>query len=177
MKVTQRDIDSITPYDKNPRVNDDAVDKVAASLKEFGFRQPIVVDKEGVVIVGHTRLKAAKQLGMTKVPVHVADLKPEQARAYRVADNQTATLAGWDDELLYQEMLDIKDDGTDLDLLGFSDDEIAELLGHDDDENEPPEPAMPEIFQVVVECNNENHQRRVFDILEKEGIECRVLTL
>ena len=84
MEVKLVKIDDIRPYEGNPRVNDPAVDAVAASLREFGFRQPIVVDQAGVIIVGHTRWKAAKKLGLAKVPVHVAkDLSPEQAKAYR----------------------------------------------------------------------------------------------
>ena len=82
-----RSIKDIRPYDNNPRINDDAVDAVAASLKEFGFRQPIVVDGDGVIVCGHTRYKAAQQLGLKKVPVHVAtDLSPDQIKAYRIAD-------------------------------------------------------------------------------------------
>ena len=85
--VELRPIDAIRPYPGNPRVNDDAVDAVAASLKEFGFRQPIVIDAEGVIIAGHTRWKAARKLGLARVPVHVAtDLTPEQAKAYRIED-------------------------------------------------------------------------------------------
>ena len=95
--VELRGIDDIRPYERNPRLNDQAVDAVARSLEEFGFRQPIVVDAEGVIVCGHTRWKAARKLGLAKVPVHVAkDLSPEQIRAYRIADNQTATLAEWD---------------------------------------------------------------------------------
>ena len=98
-------ISSIRPYENNPRLNDAAVDAVGASIKEFGFRQPIVVDDAGVIIVGHTRYKAALKLGMTEVPVHVAVcLSPAQAKAYRIADNQTATIATWDDDKLYQEL-------------------------------------------------------------------------
>jgi site-specific DNA-methyltransferase (adenine-specific) len=94
MHVEMRPIDSITPYEQNLRVNDAGVDAVAASLSAFGFRQPIVVDEQDVIIVGHTRHKAALKLGMTEVPVHVAvGLTREQARAYRIADNQTATLS------------------------------------------------------------------------------------
>jgi ParB-like chromosome segregation protein Spo0J len=86
MHIEMRDITSIKPYDNNPRLNDAAVDAVAASIKEFGFRQPIVVDEEDVIIVGHTRYKAALKLGMKKVPVHVAKgLSPAQAKAYRAS--------------------------------------------------------------------------------------------
>jgi len=89
MLVEQRPISSIRPYENNPRINADAVDAVAASIREFGFRQPIVVDEEGVIIVGHTRYLAALKLGLEVVPVHVAvGLTPAQAKAYRIADNQ-----------------------------------------------------------------------------------------
>ena len=92
MLVVMRPIESIRPYENNPRLNDAAVDAVARSIQEFGFRQPIVVDEDGVIIVGHTRYKAALKLGLTEVPVHVAvGLTPAQVKAYRIADNQTAT--------------------------------------------------------------------------------------
>ena len=92
MKVEQWKIGDVKPYGNNPRRNDDAVEKVANSIREFGFQQPIVVDSEGVVIVGHTRLKAAQSLGMEEVPVVVAaDLTDEQVKAYRLADNKTTS--------------------------------------------------------------------------------------
>ncbi len=101
MEVVMRPIGSIKPYDNNPRVNDHAVDAVAESITAFGMRQPLVVDEHDVIIVGHTRYKAALKLGMAEVPVHVArGLSPEEARAYRIADNQTATLSRWDEEKL-----------------------------------------------------------------------------
>ncbi len=129
MKVVQRDISSIRPYDRNPRHNDQAVDAVAASIREFGFRQPIVVDADGVVVVGHTRLKAAQQLGLTEVPVHVAaDLTEAQKKAYRIADNQTASIATWDLELLPVELAELKALDIDLALLGFSEDELARIM-------------------------------------------------
>src|SRR5439155_1843217 len=91
MHVEMRQITAIRPYENNPRHNDAAVDAVAASLRAFGFRQPIVVDEAGVIVVGNTRYKAALKLGLEEVPVHVAiGLSPAQARAYRIADNQTA---------------------------------------------------------------------------------------
>src|SRR5690242_8651838 len=99
MQIEMRSIDSIKPYPGNPRHNDAAVDAVAASIREFGFRQPIVVDEEGVIVVGHTRFKAALKHGMTQVPVHVATgLTEAQLKAYRLADNQTARLSEWDDD-------------------------------------------------------------------------------
>ena len=129
MRVTLRAIKEIQPYEKNPRINDDAVDAVAASIKEFGFRQPIVVDSEDVIICGHTRYKAAIQLGLEKVPVHVAkDLSPEQIKAYRIADNKTAELAEWNYDLLPIELGELQACNYDLDLLGFDPEELAQLL-------------------------------------------------
>lgn len=105
MKVEFRKLSEIKPYENNPRHNDSAVDAVAESIREFGFRQPIVVDKDGVIIVGHTRYKAALKLGLEQVPVHVAtDLTPEQARAYRIADNRSSELSDWNYELLAIEL-------------------------------------------------------------------------
>src|SRR5215471_13341133 len=118
MQVEMRSVNTITPYDNNPRVNDPAVDAVAASIKEFGFRQPIVVDEEGVIIVGHTRYKAALKLGLETVPVHVAKgLTPAQAKAYRLADNQTATMSQWDDDKLVTELMALQETGFDMDLI------------------------------------------------------------
>ncbi len=134
MQTTQfdieiRDIDSIRPYDNNPRKNDKAVDAVAGSLREFGFRQPIVVDSDGVIIAGHTRYKAALQMGLKKVPVHVAvDLSPDQVRAYRLADNRTGELATWDYEILPIELAALQDAGYEMDILAFDDKELAQLL-------------------------------------------------
>src|SRR6516162_4753081 len=99
MHIELRSLAEIKPYHNNPRVNEPGVDAVAASIQAFGFRQPIVVDEDGVIIVGHTRYKAAVKLGLEKVPVHVAvGLSPAQVKAYRIADNQTATLSQWDDD-------------------------------------------------------------------------------
>jgi len=153
MHIELRSIESITPYEKNPRKNEGAVDAVAKSLKEYGFRQPIVVDEAGVIIVGHTRWKASQKLGLTQVPVHVATgLTPEQAKAYRIADNQVASIAEWDYELLPLELGELKDLGIDLDLLGFSDSEMTEIMapqGNDGlvDPDEVPAPPDEPITQ------------------------------
>ena len=118
MEVIEKRLDEITPYGNNPRNNDEAVDKVAASLQEFGWKQPIVVDADGVVIAGHTRLKAAQKLGLKTAPVVVAaDLDPEQVRAYRLADNKTAEFAGWDFGVLDSELQEIGQ--IDMSLFGF----------------------------------------------------------
>jgi len=134
MKIEQWEIDRVKPYDKNPRRNDKAVTAVMNSIREFGFRQPIVVDSSGIIVVGHTRYKAALKLGLATVPVHVAaDLTPRQARAYRIADNRTNETAEWDIDLLPIELGGLRDDGADLKLLGFTDKELAEHLREFDD--------------------------------------------
>jgi hypothetical protein len=110
MKIKLLDIDAVQLYDCHPRINDGAVDAVAASLREFGFRQPIVVDSDNVIIVGHVRYKAAKKMGLQKIPVHTAtNLTPEQVRAYRIADNKTNELSNWDFLLLEAELEKIGD--------------------------------------------------------------------
>jgi ParB-like chromosome segregation protein Spo0J len=145
MKVELRDINLVTPYAGNPRINDNAVDAVVESLKEFGFRQPIVVDREGIVVVGHTRLKAAQKLGLKKVPVHVAtDLTEAQVRAYRLADNKTAEIADWNYELLPVELKELQNLDFNLDLLGFSEEELSDLLAEPTEEGLTDEDAVPE---------------------------------
>ena len=120
MKVELWDIGDVKPYANNPRDNEAAIDVVMASIREFGFRQPIVVDGDGVIVVGHTRFLAAKKLGLAKVPVHVArDLTPAQIKAYRIADNKTAELAEWNYELLPIELGELQGMDFDLGLLGF----------------------------------------------------------
>lgn len=129
MKIEQRPLGNIIPYENNPRINDGAVDAVAASLREFGFRQPIVVDTEGVIVCGHTRYKAALKLGLEKVPVHVAkDLTPAQIRAYRIADNKSGELAAWDFDLLPIELEELQAMEFDLASLGLDEKELAKLL-------------------------------------------------
>ncbi len=129
MKIELWKTSDIKPYANNPRLNDAAVDAVAASIREFGFKVPIVVDGDGVIVTGHTRLKAAIQLGMETVPVIVAkDLTPEQVRAYRIADNKTAELAEWNYELLPIELSQLTEAGFDFSDFGFSAVELAQLL-------------------------------------------------
>jgi site-specific DNA-methyltransferase (adenine-specific) len=124
-----RPLSSLRPYANNPRINDHAVAAVAASIKEFGFRQPLVIDESGLIIVGHTRYKAALLLGLEEVPVHIADgLTSAQIRAYRLADNQTATLSQWNEDLLPIELAALQEMGFDLDLTGFSGDDLLRYL-------------------------------------------------
>ena len=117
LQIEMWTLDRVRPYENNPRNNDKAVDAVAASIEEFGFSQPIVVDTDSVIIVGHTRLKAAQKLGLERVPVVVAShLTPDQVRAYRIADNKTAEIAEWNYDLLPIELSALQEANYDLGL-------------------------------------------------------------
>lgn len=119
MEIINRKIKDLIPYDKNPRKNDEAVKYVKASIEQFGFKVPIVIDADGVIVAGHTRLKAAKELGMEEVPCIVADdLNEEQIKAFRLADNKTAEIAEWDIELLNTELLGLESN-FDMSDFGF----------------------------------------------------------
>ena len=129
MQIEMRNTKDIKPYENNPRINDAAVDAVAKSIQAFGFRQPIVVDEQGVIVVGHTRYKAALKLGLETVPVHVATgLTPAQLKAYRIADNQTARLSEFDNDKLAAELIELQAMNFDLDLTGFNPEELVGLM-------------------------------------------------
>lgn len=157
MQIIFRPIDSLTPYDNNPRLNDNAVATVAESIRQFGFRQPIVVDMRGIIVIGHTRWRAAKHLGMLEVPVHVADgLTPDQVRALRIADNKSGEIADWDLDKLGIELKALENSDLDLDLtaLGFDQEELTKLLdpGAHDGLTDPDEcPAIPDAGQVITQ--------------------------
>ena len=127
MEIKRVKLSEIRPYEKNPRRNDSAVDVVAASIKEFGWQQPIVVDKDGVIIAGHTRYKAAKKLKCKEVPVVYADnLTEEQVKAYRLADNKVGEIANWDFDMLKIELADLADIGFDMKPFDFDFDRAKE---------------------------------------------------
>lgn len=136
MNVTTLPLDKLIPYARNPRKNAGAVATVKASLQEFGWQQPIVIDEKNVILAGHTRYLAALELGWTDAPVQIAkDLTPAQAKAYRLMDNKSHERAEWDRELLALEIDDLKEMEFDLDLTGFDADELAGI-----DLNSEPEP-------------------------------------
>lgn len=180
MEVKNVSISKIKPYENNPRDNEAGVDAVANSIKEFGWQQPIVVDKDNVIIVGHTRYLAAKKLGLKEVPVKVATgLTPEQVKAYRLADNKTGELTDWDMGLLDDELADIadidmSDFGFDLDL---GDDE-AEVQEDDFDEEVPEEPKskLGQIYQLGrhrLMCGDSTNPEMVKKLVG--GVQCDLL--
>lgn len=159
-KYVEKKLDEIIPYENNPRINDEAVEFVKNSIMKFGFRNPIIVDKYGVIVCGHTRYKAAKELGLETVKCIVADdLTPEQIAAYRLADNKTAEMSQWDPEKLDSELegiqdIDMTDFGFDLDDVG-NDVDDSEDIGEFFEaapESEPHEKEAPAKRTKTVTC-------------------------
>jgi ParB-like chromosome segregation protein Spo0J len=150
-------IDKLIPYARNPRTHSDAqITQIAASIKAFGFNNPILVDSNYGIIAGHGRLLAARQLGLEEVPVIVLDhLSETQKRAYIIADNQLALNAGWDEELLRLELAALQGEDFDVNLIGFDDRELARLLADQDAvkglTDEDAVPALPETAVSVTE--------------------------
>ena len=125
MNIQEYEISKVVPYKNNPRINVDAVNVVKKSLKEFGFQQPLVIDKDNKIVVGHTRLLAAKELGLKTVPCVVANnLSDEQIKAYRIMDNKSSEYASWNYGLLTKEVTDLLEADYDLNLTGFDEFEL-----------------------------------------------------
>ena len=128
MEIKMIKIEDLKPYENNPRFNDNAVEYVANSIKKFGFKVPLVIDKDNVIVTGHTRYKASQQLGLKEVPCIVADdLNEKQIKAFRIADNKTNDMAEWNDDLLSIELKDVLDD-IDMTDFGFGDFELSMLM-------------------------------------------------
>lgn len=139
MNVVYKRIDELVPYARNPRRNDAAVEQVAASIRQFGFKVPIIIDADGQIVAGHTRIKAAHRLGMSEVPCIVADdLSPEQIKAFRLADNKVGELATWDATLLTYELDELEEMGG-LDMSEFGFDSLGTDAEFDADEQAPEE--------------------------------------
>lgn len=174
-------VDKLIPYVRNSRTHSaEQVAQIAASIKEFGFTNPILIDGEGGIIAGHGRVMAARKLNIGEVPCITLDhLTDAQKRAYIIADNKLALNAGWDDEMLRIEFAELEELGFDLELTGFSLDEIDELQLDDGDneDKEIKEEDYVEAFEVVIECSDEGSQQKIYDRLVSEGYTCRVLSL
>jgi ParB-like chromosome segregation protein Spo0J len=159
-------IDRCVDYARNPRKNDHAVDKVAAAIREFGFRVPIVAKSDGLVVDGHLRLKAAKKLGLTEVPVILADdMSEAQIKAFRLSVNKVAELAEWDIDALKIEMQDIDALGFDLTLTGFDVGELSALFDEPDfaPGTEDDQGKLDELAPKIVNCP---HCGQDFDLRE-----------
>lgn len=174
MKIKNTVIDKLIPYDKNPRINNESIGHVVSSIREFGFQQPIVVDKNWVVIIGHTRLQAAKVLKLEKVPVHVADyLSIAKVKALRLADNKTGEKSFWDVELLREEVGDLKEleFDTDLEEFGFESFETNPVFedpsnsGEEPDESDLPPARNPTKDSLKIIFDDPSDKIDAFTIL------------
>lgn len=169
--VVWKDPNELTPYEKNARKNDATVPYLVNSIKRFGFRVPLVIDAKGVVVCGHTRLKAALNMGMKKVPCVVADdLTNAEIKAFRLADNKIAEMSGWDFEALDLELEELKID-FDGDMIDFGFGESADETEHDNDKK------VKENFEIIVECMDERDMQEKYEDLLERGYTCRISTL
>lgn len=161
LEIKYVDIDSVKPYEKNPRKNDDAVPMVEESIRQYGFRVPLVIDKNNVIVAGHTRYKAAQNLGMKSVPCVIADdLSDEQIKAYRIADNKVSDFSLWDNSLLLEELESLSPDL----FTGFDE---SELFDHTTSEAE----IMDESDNDVLE---ENEQGVMYEITFKSQDQTKI---
>ena len=186
MNVIEISIDELKAYENNPRNNTEAVEKVAASIEEFGFKVPIIIDRDNVIIAGHTRLLAAKDLGLEKVPCIVADdLTPEQVKAFRLADNKVSEYSTWDFQKLNLELEDLQDfemqdfgfyetdDGEDFSNIFDEPSQSSEGNGVQDQSEDEPEPEKT--YKVIVHVDSEDEAEEVADLLNENGWDSEVV--
>jgi ParB-like chromosome segregation protein Spo0J len=179
-KIEQRSVSELIPYAANSRTHSDAqVAQIAASIKEFGWTNPILVSGDNSIIAGHGRLLAARKLGMDTVPAIVLDhLSKAQQRALVIADNQLALNAGWDMDMLKAEIEDLMLDDFNISLLGFDDKFLDALNAETFEETRIGEEQDVEaVFEIAVTCADEEEQEKVYQILTEQGLKCRVLTM
>lgn len=178
MNIIFKSIEDIKPYENNPRINDKAVKHVKKSIKRFGFKNPIIVDSDGIIICGHTRYKASIELGLEEVPCIIADdLTEKQIKAYRLADNKTGEIAEWDIELLSLELDELK---LDFDMQDFGFDMFQDSEISEESKESVPEDLSDKVkstFEVIVTCADEEDLENTYNALTEEGYQCRVLTL
>ena len=173
METITKKVSELIPYINNPRNNDDAIDAVASSIKNFGFKVPIVVDSNNEIINGHTRLKAAKKLGLETVPVIVADdLTPEQIKAFRLADNKVGEIATWDENALAVELENLD---FDMNEFGFEIEDLEVNIENRDNDTKPAN--LNEKMVIIIEADSDEELENYFERLNDEGYPCRISTL
>lgn len=169
----------LIPYARNSRTHSDAqVAQIAASIREFGFTNPVLVDGQGGIIAGHGRVMAARKLGMAEVPViELAHLTPAQKRAYVIADNQLALNAGWEFDMLSVELDELRADGFELGVLGFDTKQLNELIGTPNDAPNDEASIVDETRHLLlIECENEPELEALFGEMQKRGLNCKVMS-
>jgi hypothetical protein len=169
----------LTAYAKNSRTHSDAqIAQLVASLREFGFTNPILIDGKNGIIAGHGRLKAAQELDYETVPtIELSELTEQQRRAYIIADNKLALNVSWDNELLAFEIQDLLEAGYDLGLTGFSDEEIKALNFNDAEIDEDfKEPSDESRNTLLIECTGERELETLYEEMQKRGFECKIMS-
>ena len=172
------EVSKLIPYINNARTHSESqINQIAASIKEFGFRNPILIDGDNGIIAGHGRVMAAKKLELTTIPyIDCSDLTEAQKKAYIIADNKIALNAGWDEELLKLELEDIEVSDIDMELLGFSDEELKRLIGVEDADTEEGEITDDGNRNLLlVEFINESELQKIFEELKERGFECKIM--
>lgn len=168
MQIEYKKLSELNPYKNNPRKNDQAVDAVANSIREFGFKVPVVIDKNGEIIAGHTRYKAAKKLKLKEIPCIIADdLTEEQIKAFRLADNKVGELAEWDLDMLDIELDEITE--IDMERFGFFEEE------NDSERDDISETITTDEYELIV-SGEESELQELYDRLISEGYTCRIST-
>ena len=184
LSIEYKSVDDLIPYINNSRTHsDEQVTQVVASIKEFGFTNPILIDENNGIIAGHGRLMAAKKLKLEQVPtITLAGLSDAQRKAYVIADTKLALNAEWDFDLLKIEIESLQEDDFKLDLLGLDIDELSEILGFDDiaeeDEEEPEqdyEDKYKEQYGVIIMCKSAEEQEKIFNKMQQNGYEVKVV--
>ena len=178
LSIEYRPIESLIPYARNSRTHSgEQIAQIAASIREFGWTNPVLIDEDNGIIAGHGRVLAAQKLGLEDAPViQLKNLSVAQKKAYIIADNKLALNAGWDMDMLAVEIEELNKLDFDLDLLGFDAVELAKLFD-EQEELELKDEKYEEIFNIIIECKDEEEQEKIFNRLDEEGYKCRVQSL
>lgn len=172
-------VEDLRPYGNNSRTHSKGqIEQIVASIKEFGFTNPILISGDNTIIAGHGRFLAAKKMGINVVPcIRLDDLSPEQVRAYVIADNQLALQAGWDKELLSLELGSLKRADYDIGVIGFTDKDLEKLLAEPEKTDGLPDNTVTDELAVIVSCSTTDEQSAAYDLLVAAGYTCRTAAL
>ena len=178
IEIQYKATEDLIPYARNSRTHSaEQVAQIAASIREFGWTNPILIDGENGIIAGHGRVLAAHKLGETQVPtIELSHMSDTQKRAYIIADNKLALNAGWDNDMLALEIDDLKEAGYDIGLTGFNIDEISALNGNENINNDHKEPIDESRNLLMIECQGERELETLFEEMQKRGFECKILS-
>jgi ParB-like chromosome segregation protein Spo0J len=178
LAIEYKKVDDLIPYANNSRTHTHTqIAQIASSIKEFGWTNPILLDGENGIIAGHGRLQAARLLGEKSVPtIQLNGLTEMQKKAYIIADNKLALNAGWDNELLGIEITDLREAGFDIDLIGFTDDELKDFESGDDEIKNENEVINESKNLLMIECVDERELELIFEEMQERGFECKILS-